>query len=94
MNLNEEVGVDTGMLVIVDPCLLFTDKQWKEICARGHAEGGDIHVEVVKALAKRAKVSPERAAVCMSTEHGDGSFKVKRVAANIGTDSGLLIEGA
>ncbi len=91
----DEVGVDSGMLVIIDPCLLFTDKQWSGICARGHAKGGDIHLEIVRALGKRAKLAdPDTAGVCVSTADGDGSYKVRRVGAFIGSDPGLLIEGA
>lgn len=77
-----KVGVDTGMILCIDPCHLFNDKDWHKIC-----EAEDIPEAVQKALVKKFKCN-ENAPVCFETRHGDGLFPVTR------KDDGVMIEGA
>ena len=86
----EAVAVDSGMILMVDPCYLFTSAEWGKICKRAHDSDEKIDIEdcILEALKLKKKGDDRTFAVCRHTEHGDGRYKVER------TDSGLVIRGA
>lgn len=86
-----EVAVDSGLLLVIDPCYIFNDKEWKTICKEGHKDGGDIGQEILDMLMKRIKKTHcenEKTALVFRTEFGDGSYAVMRY------DNGVTIEDA
>lgn len=86
-----KVGVDSGLLLLIDPCYIFNRKEWKQICKKGHAEGGDIGQEIINMLMRRVKkhgMENGELALVFQTEYGDGCYAVSR------DDSGVVIEGA
>lgn len=77
-----QVAVDTGMILCIDPCLLFNRREWVKICGQE-----DIAAAVVEGLRKKLKLKALNAA-CFNTQHGDGIFPVRR------TEEGVMIQGA
>lgn len=86
----EAVAVDSGLILMVDPCYLFTDAQWKRICHKAHGGKVEVPIEdvILDTLKLRRKDTGRTSAVVKSTRHGDGRFEVER------RDDGLVIRGA
>jgi len=84
------VAVDTGLILMVDPCYLFTDSEWRAICKKAHDVEPERPIEevILEALKLKKKCEARTNAICMSTEHGDGRYEVER------TDAGIVIRGA
>ena len=85
------VAVDSGLLLVIDPCYIFNKKEWDKICAEGLKDGGDIGNEILKMLMNRVKqkeMENGELALVFRTEYGDGLYKVER------DGEGIKIEGA
>lgn len=100
------VAVDTGQVLIIDPCQLFTRSEWAEICRKSDgvpldAEAGahaNAHNEaILEALAARRGVTPEqmeRNATIAGGFGGDGMYKVYGIKNPAGRPPfvGLMVE--
>ena len=70
-------GVDTGMLLIVDPAYLFSEEEWQEVInTRAKELGGHIKA-VLQVLSERTGRDMERMAV-VAKMSGDGDRQVIR----------------
>ncbi len=79
-------AVDTGMLLIIDPSYLFSDKEWLgEIRNRADHLGGDYPKAILQALSDRTGRSIEKLAVVADVD-GDGRRPV------IEHEEGIFIE--
>lgn len=85
IGLEKAVAVDSGLILMVDPCYLFTDAEWKKICRR---EDVSIQDAILEALKLKKKGEERTNAIVCSTERGDGRYAVER------TDEGIVIRGA
>ena len=79
-------AVDTGMLLIIDPSYLFSEKEWMgEIRNRADHLGGDYAKAVLQALADRTGRPIEKLAVVADVD-GDGRRQV------VEHEEGIFIE--
>lgn len=79
-------GVDTGMLLIVDPAYLFGEQEWLEVVGKRADElGKDYPRAILQILAEKTGLDMERLAV-IAEMTGDGGRQVTR------TDDGVFIE--
>lgn len=92
------VGVDSGMLMLVDPCYLFTDEEWGEVCKlaesyeRPPVEIGkfvqpDFPRAVVEVLAKKTGRPIGRLALAFHTHAGDGRYTVTDRGSSFSVDA-------
>lgn len=74
--MNKRVGVDTGMILIIDPAYLFSEEEWQnEINPLAEKLGRDWPRAVLQILAERTGRDIPHQAVVMPT-CGDGRFSV------------------
>lgn len=83
------VGVDSGMLLLVDPCYLFSDEEWREVCVLaesyerppvelGKFASPDFPRAVVEMLAKKTgEQKMDKLALVFRTHVGDGRYTVR-----------------
>ena len=86
----EGVCGDSGLILMVDPCYIFTQKEWSKICHRAHGGAKEVPIEtcILEALKLKKKGEERTSAVVRTTAHGDGKYDVQR------TSDGLVICGA
>jgi len=73
-----KVGVDTGMLLIIDPAYLFSEDDWRNVVVkRAQALGGDYPRAVLEVLSEGLRRPIKDLAVTVFTK-GDGAFDVKQ----------------
>lgn len=61
------IGVDSGTVMVVDPCYIVPDDDWMDFCREFDDNGG---------YAKRY-VEMNSGGIAVTTAHGDGSYAVE-----------------
>lgn len=71
------VGVDTSMLLVIDPAYLFSEEEWAdEVVSRADANGLNFPMAVLEALEAKTGMKITELAVVLETV-GDGVFDVE-----------------
>jgi hypothetical protein len=82
-----EVGVDSGMLLVIDPAYLFSEEEWrKEINPLAKKYGGNWPRAVLELLARRTDFDIPKLAVIVDT-CGDGRFPVRKIRGGFQVDT-------
>ncbi len=69
-----KMQVESGMILLIDPCVLFEQKEWSEVCL-----ADDTPKEIEKSLKKKFGLIPG----CTYTVDGDGIYSIVRQANSI-----------
>lgn len=81
------VCVDSGMLLLIDPCYLFTEEEWHQVSdlafgyphapvELGKMSEPDFPRAVLEVLSKKAGQKMEKLALAFITHDGDGRYTV------------------